>query len=174
MSEAVAAAAGQEPEIQKNWRYYLGLTCLGLGMVMPLFALLILPLDLPTEIKATIMGALSLGGPEVALVVAAALLGKDTLNAFKGRIFAAIRRLLPSKPASKFRYYACLTVMLATYFGWYLYGYFGTFLPTELTSQTSLVVGDIAFVIAFIVAGPEFWEKIRSIFRWEGRLQSDA
>ena len=155
-----------QPEIEKNWRYYLGLTCLVLALVMPVLSLVVLPLDLPVELKATIIGVLSLGGPEVALVAAAALLGKDTLNVFKGRIFAFIRRLLPSKPASKFRYYACLTIMVVDYLGWYVFTYLGSFLPTELTGISALVVGDVIFIVAFVAAGPEFWEKIQNMFRF--------
>ena len=163
-----------QPEIRKDWRYYLGLTCVGLAMVMPLFGFAVIPLDLETGIKATVIGALSLGGPEAALVAAAALLGKNTLKVFTGRIFQVLRRLLPTNPAPKLRYNICVAVMLASYLGWYVYGYFNDYLPTALTSQSALIAGDIAFVIAFIAAGPEFWEKIQRLFRWEGRLQSGS
>ncbi len=159
--------------IRRDWRYYTGLSFLGLAMVMPIFGLLVLPLDLSIELKTFIFGALSLGGPEVALVIAAAFLGKDTLAIFTGRIFSALRSLLPSKPTSKVRYYACVAVMMATYLGWYIYVYLGDFLPEELTSQSALVVCDLAFVVAFLAAGPEFWEKIGRVFRWEGRLQKE-
>ncbi len=159
------------PDIRRDWRYYLGLSFFGLGMVMPLFGLLVLPLDLSTDAKAVILGALSIGGPEAALVIAAAFLGKDTIAIFTGRIFSALRRLLPTSPTSRARYYTCVTIMMATYLGWYVYGYFGDFLPEELTGQSALVFGDLAFVIAFLAAGPELWEKIGRIFRWEGRLQ---
>ena len=160
--------------IRRDWRYYTGLSFLGLAMVMPILGLLVLPLDLSTKVKAVILGALSIGGPEVALVIAAAFLGKDTLAIFTGRIFSALRRLLPTRPTSKARYYSCVTIMMAVYLGWYVYGYFGDFLPEELTSQSALVVGDLAFVTAFLAAGPEFWEKIGRIFRWEGRLQEEG
>lgn len=164
----------QELAPQKGWRYYLGLFFLGLALAMPLLALLILPLDLPPEAKAGIMGVLSLGGPEVALVAAAALLGKDMLNLFKSRIFSALRRLLPTEPAPRFRYYTCLTLMVLTYVGWYVYGYFGELLPTELRGQSVLVAGDVTLVVAFLAAGPELWEKIQRVFRWEGRLRQDS
>ncbi|MDJ0946867.1 MAG: hypothetical protein QNJ30_25745 [Kiloniellales bacterium] len=160
--------------IRRDWRYYTGLTFLGLAMVMPLFGILVLPLDLSIELKAFILGALSIGGPEVALVIAAAFLGKDTLAVFTSRFFAFLRKLLPTKPTSQLRYYTCITVMMAVYLGWYVYGYFGDFLPQELTGQSALVVGDLAFVTAFLAAGPEFWEKIGRIFRWEGRLQQEG
>ena len=159
--------------IRRDWRYYTGLTFLALAMVMPVFGLMVLPLDLSIELKAFILGALSLGGPEVALVIAAAFLGKDTLAIFTSRIFSVLRSLLPTKPTSKVRYYTCVTIMMATYLGWYVYSYFGDFLPEELTSQSALVVGDLAFVTAFLAAGPEFWEKIGRVFRWEGRLQEE-
>lgn len=169
-----APEEGAQPVIRRDWRYYTGLTFLGLAMVMPIFGVLVLPLDLSTGIKAAILGALSIGGPEVALVIAAAFLGKDTLGLFTSRVFSALRKLLPTRPTSKARYYTCVTIMMATYLGWYVYGYFGDFLPEELTSQTALVVGDLAFVAAFLAAGPEFWEKIGRIFRWEGRLQEEG
>lgn len=173
MSQTVSDEAYQ-PVIKKDWRYYLGLTCLGLALVMPLFGLVVLPLDLPAGIKAAVMGAMALGGPEMALVVAAALLGKETLKVFTGRILSAIGRLVSSRPASRFRYYACLTVMVANFLGWYVYDFFFDVLPTELIDGSLLVSGDIAFIVAFIAAGPEFWEKIQRLFRWEGHLQKAA
>ncbi len=160
--------------IRRDWQFYTGMTFFGLAMVMPIFGLLVLPLDISTELKAFIFGAMSLGGPEVALVIAAAFLGKDTLAIFTSRFFAALRKLLPTKPTSKVRYYTCVTIMMATYLGWYIYAYLGDFLPEELTSQSALVVGDLAFVTAFLAAGPEFWEKIGRIFQWEGRLQEEG
>lgn len=164
------SANSKQMTIKKDWRYYLGLTCLLLAMIMPLFALVVLQLEIPAEAKATLVGFLALGGPEVAAIAAAALLGKDTLNLFKSRAFSLIRKLLPSKPASKFRYYASLTVMVVSWLGWYAF-YFRETIPQELTGQIYLALGDITFVIAFIIAGPEFWEKVHRIFSWEGRLQ---
>ena len=166
-----AAEARPAPVVRKTWRYYLGLAFLGVALVMPLLALLVLALDLPAEAKAGIMGVLSLGGPEVALVAAAALLGKDTLNVFKSRIFSFLRGFLPTEPVSRGRYYTCIALMVATYVGWYVYGYFGDLLPEELTGQAALVAGDVVFVLAFLAAGPEFWEKVARVFRWAGRLQ---
>ena len=40
--------------------------------------------------------------------------------------------------------------------------------------RRALFAGDIAFVVAFLAAGPEFWEKFQNLIRWEGKLAQDT
>ena len=172
MSEA--AIDPEQAEIKKNWRFYLGLTFVILALVMPLLSIVIVRLDLSSTLKGAIIGALTLGGPEVALVAAAACMGKDMLNVLKGKAFGWLRNLLPSQPASKFRYYASLVAILLTQVQWYVYGWAPQLIPEDVVGSPYLIAGDVIFVVAFLAAGPEFYEKIGRLLRWEGVLANES
>ena len=162
-------AEGGAP-IRRNWRFYFGVGFLVLSLVLPLFSLLVLSMDLPAEWKAVLIGALSLGGPEVALLAGAVCLGKETLEVIKLRAFRFLARLLPQAPVSKARYFTCLATMLLLSFSSYGYIYAYESLPDFFKNPYGTIAGDILFIMAFLAAGPEFYEKVQRLFRWEGRL----
>jgi hypothetical protein len=89
------------PGLKKDWRFYAGIAALLLAMVLPLFGLAVPLLGLSTAPSALLIGVLVAGGPEVLLLVAAALLGKDTLHAFFYKAKHVVGRVFLNAPASK-------------------------------------------------------------------------
>ncbi|MFA5111839.1 MAG: hypothetical protein WC443_10570, partial [Desulfobaccales bacterium] len=60
-------------------RFYLGLACFGLSLILPLFGILVAWLPLSLAAKATIIALLTVGGPELLGILAVICLGKENL-----------------------------------------------------------------------------------------------
>jgi hypothetical protein len=90
MMNAETEKPAAPPELTKDWRFYAGLSALILAGVMPLLALAVPFLDLSAAVATTVVGLLVAGGPEVLLLVAAALLGKEALRYFIDRAKRAV------------------------------------------------------------------------------------
>lgn len=158
----------------KNWRYYLGLFLFILTFIMPLFALFIPKLELSPGLSATLIGLCVAGGPEVVLILAAAVWGKETLNHFKQKVFnffaRFIKSLKPDYEVSKFWYYFWLVIWFGTAIPTMLNGYNDELLPFEAHSTERLyffVAFDVLFILSFFGMGGQFWEKLGAIFRYD-------
>lgn len=81
-SPTAEASQPSAPQLNKNWRYYTGMTALVLAAIAPLFSFAAPLLGLPTAWAVTVAAGCIAGGPEVLLLAAAALLGKETVHYF--------------------------------------------------------------------------------------------
>ena len=68
------------------------MACLILSFGLPFIGFLIPFLDLPGGVTALLMGILTLGGPEVMILLAVLLLGKEVLDYFKQKVFRLFKR----------------------------------------------------------------------------------
>lgn len=89
------------PRLKKDWRFYGGMSALGLACVLPLFGLAVPWLGLATGWAVTLTAGLVAGGPEVFLLIAAALLGKETMHYFLSAAKRGLVELVSFKPAHK-------------------------------------------------------------------------
>ena len=83
--------------MQHTLRFTLGLACLALSLILPLFGLLVARLPLSLAAKAAIIGLLTVGGPEVLGILALVCLGKENLLRLKQQFMARLRRLRPAR-----------------------------------------------------------------------------
>lgn len=155
------------PPLTKDWRFHAGLLALVLSLVLPLLALAVPLLGLSTGASAALIGGLVAGGPEVLILLAAALLGKETLHYFTHRIKQTIWQAA-LMPASQARYYIGLTIALLSMLPFYLYGYFPSLMPADARLYV-LAASDLSFIVSVFLMGGEFWEKLRRMFIWEGK-----
>lgn len=148
------------------WRVKLGLGFFILAWIMPGFALIVPWLGLSKAWAASLMGFFILGGPEIALVLAAVFIGQDGVVYFTNRAWNLLKR-----PDGKVRYYLSVALMVVLQIGpWTGYGYFGKWLPQDFALQVKiLAASDLLTLGFFVLAGPEFWGKFVSLFVWEGR-----
>jgi hypothetical protein len=174
-SEGTPRPATPGPSLQKDWRLYAGITALILSCVMPLVGLAVPFLGLPVAWSAVLVGVLLAGGPEVLIVVAAILLGKETVHYFMATAKRKVLEALLVKPVSQARYYVGLTISVLSPAPLYLYGYFPGIMPADEARIYILAAADLSFVASvFIIMGGEFWEKLRSIFIWQGKAVSSG
>jgi len=135
------------------------------GFLSPLLIPLVTQSDLPGNWKVFLSTGLVAGLPEVGMVLAAAVLGKQGFALLKEKLFSLLRKHTAPSAVSARRYRIGLFMFLAPLaLGW-LWPYAAHFFPV-LASKSLLpaVIPDLVFAASFIVLGAGFWEKIRNLF----------
>jgi len=153
-----------------GWRFKFGVYLLVLGAICPLFTPLVAMTGLSTEWKAALSGLLLVGIPEIFLLVAIAVMGKDGYNYIKAKVFAFFKRHVVPKLVSRTRYRIGLVFFLVPIlFGWL--APYGPDLIPEYESHRFAVnfAGDLLLLISLFVLGGEFWDKVRALFVYEAR-----
>jgi hypothetical protein len=151
--------------VRGSWRFPVGVTIFVAGFVAPLAIPLVTSSDLPTGWKAAVSGALAVGVPEIMMVVAAAMMGKEGFARLKSRFGRFLRKYGPPERVSRVRYrmglamftLPLLVAWLAPYLGHHLPGY-------ETNSMWWHIGGDLVFFSSLFVLGGEFWDKLRALF----------
>jgi fumarate reductase subunit D len=165
-----APEAANPPALRKDWRFYAGMTALALSVILPLCVVIVPALGLSTAHSAILAGALVAGAPEVLCILAVALLGKETFQYLVHRAKHALRRAVVDRPASKTRYYVGLAIVLLSWLPAYIYAYVPALMPGGGARIYILAAMDLAFVASVFLMGGEFWEKVRRIFIYEGKI----
>ena len=159
-----------QPESASNWRLKAGIAVLILAMALPLCALLVPLLELPMAQSALMAGGLVAGAPEVLMLLAAALLGRQNFDRIMGAAKKFFFTTFFASPVSRQRYYAGLAVCVLSIVPLYLAGYVPSSMPAGNNRIVILAAADVAFILSIFVMGGEFWEKFRRLFVWEGRV----
>ena len=135
------------------------------GFMSPLAIPLVTVSNLSTEWKTVLSGVLVLGVPEVFMLIAVAILGKQGFDYLKSRLWKAIR---PVDKVSVTRY----RIGLVLFFTPMLFGWLQPYLElwiTEFEAQQVkyAITGDLVFTISLFVLGGDFWSKIKALFTHE-------
>lgn len=153
-----------QPEISKT-RLILGGAILVVGFMSPLLIPLVTGTDWSVGIKTTISGMLAFGIPEVFMLIAVAVLGKQGYEFLKAKTLRYLKQFAPSDSVSLARYRIGLLMfsfpLLAGWVQPYL-GHYFSFL-TELPLW-SYILGDVIFFTSFFVLGGDFWDKFSGLF----------
>ncbi|MBM3461831.1 MAG: hypothetical protein FJX76_06990 [Armatimonadetes bacterium] len=143
-----------------GFRYYAGWFFFILTLGLPVLALIIPSLGLPAATTTVVTGALIVGGPEIAMILAVTFWGRETFAHFTGRLKASVT---PPPSVSPTRY----RVGLALFLGSALPSWLIAYLPHLLSDSARVPVlasADLIFVARFFVLGGEFWGKLRALF----------
>jgi hypothetical protein len=160
--------------MQKKFRFYLGLVCLVLSFVLPLFGFLVAQMNWSIALKTIIIGLLTVGGPELFAILAVILLGKETFIYLKDKFFALLKRLRPPAPVSRIRYKIGLLMFLIPLIPTYIMGYAPHWLPDQSSRRLYVnIAADFIFLFSLFVLGGDFWDKLRALFVYEARVQFD-
>ncbi|MGD9684553.1 MAG: hypothetical protein AB7W16_25595 [Candidatus Obscuribacterales bacterium] len=152
------------------WRLYSGIALIVLSLLMPLFSVWIIASALPAWLKASLVGLVSVGGPEILAFVAVAVLGKEAFELIMGRVMGLLKRMAPSASVSKFRYRLGLLLMILTFLPSYVVAYSPSWLPDSSPARLYVCLSaDVFFVISLFVLGGDFWDKLRALFIYEAR-----
>ena len=166
MSDAGRASTAESGSaLPAGWRFPVGVVIFVLGFAAPLAIPLVTSSDLPTAWKTVIAGALAVGVPEVMMVVAAAVMGKQGFAELKRRFGRFFAKHGPSERVGRTRYRVGLVMFtLPLLLGW-LAPYLGHHVPGyDPRKLIWAVTGDAVFVASFFVLGGEFWDKLRGLF----------
>lgn len=132
-----------------------------LGIISPLIGLTIPLLALPAA-TTTVVALFMIGGPEVFLVLGAALAGKEALTNIKSKLFA---------PAGRVRYQIGIVLVVAGVIGNWVIAYLELAELITWNIETLLIVIaviDLVTIAGALLAGTEFFHKLWRLFRWDG------
>jgi len=135
------------------------------GFLSPLLIPLVTSSDLPGNWKAILSTGLMAGLPEVGMLLAVAVLGKQGFAQLKEMFFSRFRKITEPAAVSLTRYrIGLLMFFLPLLIGW-LQPYLVHFFPVFASDSMFLfILPDLVFASSFIVLGAGFWEKIHSLF----------
>ena len=140
------------------------------GFLSPLLIPLVTQSDLPAKWKAVLSTGLVAGLPEIGMVLAVAVLGKQGFALLKGKLFALLNKHTRPKAITAGRYRLGLVMFCIPLLAGWLVPYLARVAPVLSMEQASLlpvILLDLMFASSFLVLGEEFWEKVRRLFIYE-------
>ena len=156
---------GASEDRSARWRFRVGATILVVGFAAPLAIPLVVASALPTPWKTALSGALALGVPEVMMVAAAAVMGRQGFARLKQLIGRFLRKYGPPEVVSRARFRVGLVMFILPLLLAWLGPYLGHHLPGyESRRLVWAIGGDLLFVASLFVLGGEFWDKLRALF----------
>ena len=158
--------------MKNKLRFYLGLLCYVIAWILPLSGFLVAQLDLSRVGKAAIISLVTMGIPEILVILAVVFLGKENLIIIKDKTLAFLKLLKPPAPVSRWRYRVGLAMFLLPLIAIYITAYIPHWLLVNpfLLLYVNLVA-DILFLSSLFVLGGDFWDKLRALFVYEAQVQ---
>ena len=159
-----------------RWRYWLGLGLLILSLILPILALIFLPLfGFPKSVNAVVFGLSLAGGPDLLLVAAAAVMGKENLQRVLARVGPWLRRLLRWDSVTRRRYTAGLWVLVVSFLLPVVIALFFDDSVVDANRNPGwgyyvMIASSIAFILAFLAMGAALWQRLKAIFTWEAEI----
>jgi Kef-type K+ transport system membrane component KefB len=171
MTHDVSTTAPSHP----GWRFRLGVSLFGLGLVCPVFVPLVAATGLSTEWKTILSGLFMLGIPEILWVVAVAVMGKAGFDHIKARVFGFLKRHAVPRTVSRTRYRIGLALLLLPI----LFAWLAPYAPGAIPGYESHrlaanLAGDLLLLASLFVLGGDFWDKLRALFVYEAKVRVSA
>ena len=142
------------------------------GFLSPLLIPVVTSSNLSIGWKTTLTGLLALGIPELFMIIAAAVAGKEGFKYIKSKIFSFLKKHGPPDTVSKIRYRIGLVLFLIPIIIGWLLPYFTQLIPSyEQNKYLISVAGDVVLITSLFVLGGDFWDKLRSLFVYEARAE---
>ena len=166
MADAARAAHRTAPP---RTRLIVGAAVFVAGFAAPVLVPVVAASELPASWKTALSGLLMVGIPELGMMAAVAVLGKDGFEYLTGgikrRLGLFFERHGPAERVSATRYRIGLVMFLVPILiGWaapYLAHHIPLYEGNELVYAA---VGDVVLCSSLFVLGGEFWDKLRSLF----------
>jgi hypothetical protein len=161
--------------IERNWKYYLGLSLLIYSFIPYGVGALVLPFLPISHARAASIGAAIIASAEIAFFCGAALLGKPFVESVKAKIKGFLFRKRDVRPVgliSKGRHYFGVTLLLLSFLPFYvteavlIFGH-----PVDVGVKALIVTmlgGDALFMVSLFILGGEFWARLKRLFEWPG------
>lgn len=146
-------------------RLWIGIIVLVTGFLSPLLIPLVLSSGFSTGIKSVISGLLAFGIPELFMLIAVGIMGKEGFNYLKRYMSLVLRRYGPPDEVSPFRYrigmFMFFLPLLVSIFTPYFGHKVAFFDNSEVTIM--IVLHTMLFLSLFVLGG-DFWDKLRGLF----------
>lgn len=156
----------------KSIRFYLGIALLAFSAIVPLCGYWVAKTGLPASVKAILVGFLTVGGPEIIAIAAAAVLGRKNFDLIKTAAFSLLGRLRPTARVGRTRYTIGLVMFVVPIIPSYVMAYAPQWLPDSSSARLYVnLAADGMFVTSLFVLGGDFWDKLASLFVYDAHAQ---
>ena len=154
----------QTPPVGKS-RFIIGGALFVGGFLSPLLIPLVINSDLSGQWKTFLSTGLVAGLPEVGMLAAVAVLGKQGFAELKNKIYSLLKKHTEPSAVSARRYRLGLVMFFVPLLLAWLGPYASHFFPgLPIESVALAVTFDLVFAASFLVLGAGFWGKIRDLF----------
>lgn len=151
-------------------RLVLGAAVFIVGFASPLLIPVVSRTALPGGLKAALSGFLLVGAPELLMLLAAAVMGKEGYAFLKARLWARFRPYAPPDRVSRGRHRLGVAMFLAPLLLAWLAPYEPHLFPGYASNPLPWNIGgDVMLVCSLFVLGGDFWDKLRALFVRDAR-----
>ncbi|MBT8379604.1 MAG: hypothetical protein KJN64_10250 [Ignavibacteria bacterium] len=141
------------------------------GFLSPLLIPVVTSSDLSIGWKTSLSGLLALGIPELFMLIATAVAGKEGFNYIKSKVFGFLNKHGPPDTVSNTRYKIGLVLFVFPILAGWLIPYFSNMIPSYEENRMIInIIGDIILATSLFVLGGDFWDKLRSLFIYGTRV----
>ena len=158
------------------WRKWLGVSLFMLHLILPLLALVFVPLlGLPEGVNAILLGLSVVGGPDLLLVASIAMLGKDGVTELMARFGGVVKRLTKWDAVTKTRYtvglwVAVIALVVPTIILFFWHDSIADIGGAPGWGFWVLLASTFAFIGAVISMGAPLWSRIEAIVTWDAQI----
>jgi len=156
-------------------RLNLGAIVLILGFLSTLLIPFVTNSDWSTIIKSILSGLLAFGIPELFMIIAIAIMGKDGYNYLKRLFSVLFWRYGPPNEVSLLRYRIGLVMFIVPIIISIIAPYFGSKLVYYEDNKTIIMlVFHFMLLMSLFVLGGDFWEKLRGLFNRKAKINMES
>jgi len=137
-----------------------------LGQLSPLILIpVVVSLNLSSGWTTALSGLLMFGFPEIAILAAVAIMGKEGFQFIKSKMFQYFKKIAPPDTVSKKRYRIGLAMFIIPFLIGWLLPYFTDLIQSyEKIGVYINIGGDLILIVSLFILGGDFWDKLRSLF----------
>ena len=158
-------------------RYWVGLGLLVLSLILPLIALVLIPLlGFPEGVNVVLFGLSLAGGPELLLVLAISAMGKENIDRIFGKLLPWFKRIARWDTVTRGRYILGLWILaVAVLIPWLL-----IYLWEESLAGADgkpdwgfyVIIGaNLAFIASIFIMGAPLWQRLQALFTWDAEIR---
>ena len=146
-------------------RMIVGTVIFTSGMAAPLLIPVVTASALDVTWKTLLSGLLAFGIPELFVLAAVAVMGKDGYDYLKWRLFRWLREIGPRDLVSATRYRIGLIMFCTPMVLGFAAPYVANWVPYYSSNQiVYAIIGDLMLLSSLFILGGDFWDKLRSLF----------
>jgi hypothetical protein len=174
--KAIPPARVEAPAPVDGWRRPVGVGLFVLHLILPLLALVLVPiLGLPSGTNAILMGVSVVGGPDLLLVASIAILGKDGVSELMSKLGSIVRRVTRWDAVTHRRYTIGMWVLVVSLLLPTVILFFWHSSIAGIGGQPGwgfwvLLASTFAFIGSVMTMGAPLWLRIQAIFTWDAEI----
>ena len=153
-----------------NKKLILGSIILIIGFLAPLLIPLVTSSSLPLIWKSTISGFLALGIPELFMLIAIAIMGKEGYDKIKASVLRFLKKHGPPQEVSKTRYRIGILMFTMILIIGFALPYLLSHIDWLKNHLLTITLGsDLILLISIWILGGDFWDKLSSLFIYNSK-----